>query len=122
MTTQPEPTPHTPDAATDALPAPWASLLDGTSGGPERTSLNGNRNGECSFGLIGAARPPVDDRSGISSTSTPAIAMATDRCCGCTGADERSATNPIVVRSTTLLTIPLGTGVAAGNWITRAGF
>jgi hypothetical protein len=27
MTTQPEPTPHTPDAATDALPPPWQRLL-----------------------------------------------------------------------------------------------
>jgi hypothetical protein len=27
MTTQPEPTPQTPDAATDALPPPWQRLL-----------------------------------------------------------------------------------------------
>ncbi len=27
MTTQPEPTPHTPDAATDALPPPWQRVL-----------------------------------------------------------------------------------------------
>jgi hypothetical protein len=40
MTTQAEPTPHTQDAATDALPPPWASLLDGTFGGPKRTSMN----------------------------------------------------------------------------------
>ena len=33
MTTQPDPTPHTPDAATDALPPPWTSLLDGTFSG-----------------------------------------------------------------------------------------
>ena len=27
MTTQPDPTPHTPGAATDALPPPWQPLL-----------------------------------------------------------------------------------------------
>jgi hypothetical protein len=27
MTTQADPTPHTPDAATDALPPPWQRLL-----------------------------------------------------------------------------------------------
>jgi hypothetical protein len=27
MMTQPEPTPHTPDAATDALTPPWQRLL-----------------------------------------------------------------------------------------------
>jgi hypothetical protein len=27
MTTQPDPTPHTPDAATDALPPSWQRLL-----------------------------------------------------------------------------------------------